>query len=362
VRVAEVCHYYLPHIGGIELYVHRVARDLIAGGDVCRIFSSSASGVAEGEPAVYLPSILPRNPVLLGLGRALREYRPDVIHAQSIWFWPSVQAARAKEELGCRLVNSVHGVWPDEAGLAVAAFVRLFRPLAQYVLDRSDAVIVYNAIERERLLEHFRVAPERIFEVAMGADVVAAPAGEVDAARRRYGRFVLFTGRLIPDKNAHVLAEAVALLRRDEELRLVFVGPVNAAYRSRLSRAGVVLEEPIDPVSGSERLAALYAAADVSVVLGSWEGLPTRVIESLVQGTPVVAYNSGGMPGLLRDGENALLAQAIHPAAVEQALRRWFTMGDPGRAEMRRRARASAQDYLWPAKFAQIKALLRRQD
>ena len=361
-RVAEVCHYYLPHIGGIELYVHRVARDLIAGGDECRIFSSAASGVAKSEPAAYLPSILPRNPVLLGLGRALREYRPDVIHAQSIWFWPSVQAARAREKLGCRLVNSVHGVWPDEAGLAVAAFVRLFRPLAQFVLDCSDAVIVYNAVERARLLDHFRVEPQRIFEVAMGADAAVALPAAVEEVRRRYGRFILFTGRIIPDKNAHILAESFALLA-DPELRLVFVGPSDSGYRQRLLRfrpGAILVEGALDPIADRDRLAALYAAADLSVVIGSWEGLPTRVIESLAQGTPVLAYTSGGMSELLRDGENALLTPAIEPRALEQALRRWFAMAEPDRAEMRRRARISAQDYLWPAKFAQIKAVLGR--
>jgi glycosyltransferase involved in cell wall biosynthesis len=360
VRVAEVCHYYLPHIGGIELYVHRVARDLIASGDECRIFSSKASGFAPGEPVTYLPSLLPRNPPLLGLRRALAEFRPDVVHAQSIWFWPSVQAARAKEKLGYRIVNSVHGVWPDDSQFAVGAFVRLFQPLAQYVLDRSDLVIVYNAVERERILRRFKVDPGRIFEVAMGADAVAAPPAALAEVRRRYGRFILFTGRIIPDKNAHVLAEAFSRLALDG-LKLVFVGPADATYRSRLLLArNVIVEEPIDPVSGGERLAALYAAAEVSVVIGSWEGLPTRVIESLAQSTPVVAYASGGMSGLLRDGDNALLTEAIEPAAVAQALRRWFAMAEADKAEMRRRARASAQDYLWPAKFAQIRAVLRQ--
>lgn len=152
-KVVQLSHYALPHVGGIELYVHRVARDLIASGDQCEVISSAASG-AEGTghvgevPMTWLPSprLLPRNPALFGLRAALERARPDVVHVHSIWFLPSLQACLWKSRLRYRIVNSLHGVWPDQAGLAVSAFVHGFRPVAQRILDASDGVIVYNRL------------------------------------------------------------------------------------------------------------------------------------------------------------------------------------------------------------------------
>jgi glycosyltransferase involved in cell wall biosynthesis len=190
VRVAQVCHYYLPHLGGIEVYTRHMARDLLASGDECRVFTSKHS-LREGAPlpeASYLRSFSARNPWLPGIAKAVRGYRPDVIHAQSIWFWPCVQVAR----LGIPLAVTVHGSWPDEAGPLLKALLRGFQPLAQQVLDRARAVIVLSEEEREKLHHRFRVEREKVRIIGNGPDLV-----EPELPQRK--GFFLFTGRIIPE-------------------------------------------------------------------------------------------------------------------------------------------------------------------
>lgn len=58
-------------------------------------------------------------------------------------------------------------------------------------------------------------------------------------------------------------------------------------------------------------LAALYAAADVTVVPSRQENLANAVVESLACGTPVAAFHIGGMPDLIDHGTNGYLARAF---------------------------------------------------
>lgn len=370
-KVVQLSHYALPHVGGIELYVHRVARDLIAAGDSCEVISSAASAGAAGQgridgvPMTWLPSprLLPRNPALLGLRRALERIRPDVVHVHSIWFLPSVQACLWKSGLRYRVVNSVHGVWPDQAGLAVGAFVRGFKPVAQRVLDASDRVLVYNQLERDKLHRHFRVAAERVREAPMGFDALAPAPALVEAARREHGRYLLFTGRIIADKNPAVLVQAFARLSAGHpDLRLLFAGPVEPGLRDQLLAGAppgrAVFLGSLDPVADAARLSALYAAAELSVCIGSWEGMPTRILESLAQGTPVAAFAAGGVALVVRDGENGYLLRTLEPRELATAIDAHLRLSPEARAALSQRARASAQPYLWPASFARIRAAL----
>ena len=56
-------------------------------------------------------------------------------------------------------------------------------------------------------------------------------------------------------------------------------------------------------------MANAYAAADVFVTPAQQDNLPNTVLESLACGTPVVAFNIGGMPDMISHLENGYLAK-----------------------------------------------------
>ena len=62
-------------------------------------------------------------------------------------------------------------------------------------------------------------------------------------------------------------------------------------------------------LNGSKAMANAYAAADVFVTPSQQDNLPNTVVESLACGTPVVAFQIGGMPDLIQHLHNGYLAK-----------------------------------------------------
>jgi glycosyltransferase involved in cell wall biosynthesis len=110
------------------------------------------------------------------------------------------------------------------------------------------------------------------------------------------------------NKGFHYLEAALRQLAETgwhDRLELMVVGqsapsiPVNTGIPCRF--LGVLRDEI------SMRLA--YSAADVTVMASAQENLPNSVMESLACGTPVVAFNVGGVPHLVEHQVNGYLAQ-----------------------------------------------------
>ena len=88
-------------------------------------------------------------------------------------------------------------------------------------------------------------------------------------------------------------------------------------------------------------LRILYAA-DAALLSSRWENFPHLVVEALAVGTPVIATAVGGVPEVVRDGENGLLVPAGDPDALAAAIRRLLDRRRaPRRGSRRRRRRRS---------------------
>lgn len=117
-----------------------------------------------------------------------------------------------------------------------------------------------------------------------------------------------------PRKGFASLKKAMELLD-NEEVVLCAIGQTD----QRESRENVIY---LGHVSSEETIAEVYAAADVLVVPSVIDNLPNTVLEAHCCGTPVIGFNSGGIPEMIQPTNGIVCepnAQAL-AAAIKSGL------------------------------------------
>jgi glycosyltransferase involved in cell wall biosynthesis len=161
---------------------------------------------------------------------------------------------------------------------------------------------------------------------------------------------LLFVGRVESRKGTDVLLDAVRTLLADGvELRLTLVAPgavVGGDARIRVE----------GPVSEA-RLHELYASADVVCQPSRYESHGVVLVEAMMYGRPLVTTTAGGIPEVVEDGGNALLAVPGDAGSLAAALRGVIDSAEL-RARMGARSRELYEARFEPAAVARAMAVL----
>ena len=91
-------------------------------------------------------------------------------------------------------------------------------------------------------------------------------------------------------------------------------------------------------VDSPEKQALIYSAADIVVIPSREDNQPQVGLEAMACGTPVVAFNAGGIPEYVRDGTNGLLAKLGDEAHLAAQIS-WLANNEETRWTMGQRAR-----------------------
>ena len=197
-------------------------------------------------------------------------------------------------------------------------------------------------------------APELTAVIGRGLDDRARPSQS--ASRNGRPPQILFVGRIERRKGVDVLLEAASqLLEEGLVFQLSLVGPnADPSIRNGFEHEATArprLREAIQfrgPVS-DEELVRLYADCDIVCLPSRSESHGVALVEAMMFGKPIVTCDAGGIPEVVEDERNALLAPADDAPAIAQLLRRLFEdaelrvkLGTRARAAFERRFDAGA--------------------
>lgn len=154
--------------------------------------------------------------------------------------------------------------------------------------------------------EEFGINPERIILLYNDIDLwrVSKVRHEVtrESARESLAvspedKVVLFVGRVSPMKGmAHLVRVGARLQKVTPHARLLVVGKVhgNSGIVEECRRLGLTNIEFLGPVANAE-VFKYYLAADVAILPSESEGFPRVLLEAMAFGTPIVAFDVGGI-------------------------------------------------------------------
>lgn len=134
-------------------------------------------------------------------------------------------------------------------------------------------------------------------------------------------KFVLYAGRLHPQKDPILLIQAFSSLSNpDTHLLIVGDGELTEDIRSEIMTRNLSKRVSLIGSLRQVELFDLYCAASVFVLSSLYEGLPITVLEALACGTPVVTTDCGETPNLLTP-QTGVVAQDRTPESLAAALR-----------------------------------------
>jgi glycosyltransferase involved in cell wall biosynthesis len=243
-----------------------------------------------------------------GVKRALRSFRPDLVHAHNPAMAAATSLASTRGRKPPGLVT-VQGV-PDKDYQRAARVLRLAGlPVVACGPGVAAALAEHGLHTRATIVNSVPPAARPIDRSALAAEW----------SLRNGQRLVVAVGRLAPQKNHALAIRAVAHVP-DAMLAIVGAGPLREQLERTAEDAGVRDRVVLAGVRSDAR--ALMGAADAVVLPSRWEGLPLVGLEALAAGAPLVATAVRGIRELVVDGESALLVPPDDELALAHALAR----------------------------------------
>jgi glycosyltransferase involved in cell wall biosynthesis len=131
----------------------------------------------------------------------------------------------------------------------------------------------------------------------------------------------LYVGRLVKEKDIHVLIKAYQILKdRKAAIKLVIVG--DGPLKGEIAR--VIPDAILAGFLSGDELSRAYASADIFVFPSTTESFGNVVLEAAASGLPAVVAAEGGVMDTIRDGETGFLSRPGDPidfaAKVESLL------------------------------------------
>jgi len=211
---------------------------------------------------------------------------------------------------------------------------------------RFSATVIPNGLETDVFKPMDKAVARGALDLPQDAQIVLFVSNHIRLARKGF-RELVHALSLVPDLD-----------------RLLLVG-VGDSHILSVDAPFKVMQ--IEHVNDDARTAMIYAAADVMAIPSRQDNLPNTILESLSCGTPVVGFNVGGVPDLVREDETGFLAPAGSIPGLSLAFMKAFAdaghlraCGARGRAMVARDYTLGAQARAYAAFYDGIAAEARR--
>jgi glycosyltransferase involved in cell wall biosynthesis len=262
--------------------------------------------------------------LVLRLRGILRRERPDLVHLHSrrgadLWGGIAARLAGVPAILTRRVDNPEPRGWVNLKYRLYHRIVSISEGIRQVLISEGLAparvTCVHSAVDTERYQPGCADKSLLVRELGLPGE----------------GPVLAVVAQLIPRKGHRYLLQALpGILEAVPDALLVFFGqgPLEAELRAEVERRG--LARQVHFAGFRDDLERLLPCLDLVVHPAEMEGLGVSLLQAAACGVPIIAFPVGGIPEIVREGENGYLL----PVADVEGLRRRCIelLQDSGRA------------------------------
>ncbi len=332
-RIVHVIGHYVPGLGYEENYlpkteammgqevvlitstrIPKALKDTLSKHSLITVTSADKSGTREsGLTVLRLPSVpeVYGQILLVGLRKALRKLKPDIVHAHGAFSPNSVICAALQRKGGYALFVDDHTSYDlkTKKGLKAAYIASIRQFYHNYSTAVSKFLPVTPAAAKTLQLE-LQIPSAQITLTSLGADngLFTPSAESRRITRKQLGLsdqdvLVICTGKFGTEKRVDLLVRAFSSIKSagNNTIRLLLAGSARLDYmrevRSLCRQLGVDGRVMFYDFLPRRELAAFYNAADIGV----WPGSHTiTVLEALATGLPCIVPSTSEYAPLVR--------------------------------------------------------------
>lgn len=340
---------YHPTVGGVQMYMTYLARELASMGEDVVVISYKGSRSKWGERVLEVPNLGLKG--LRGLSFALsssltlRRERPDL--AICHYAATSGIAGFVSRTFGVKYIVTFHG-----SDLK-------FSKLSRIAASRASAIVAVSSWVNEELR---RMGLEADSIIPGGIDIELfsslPPKEELKRELGFEGNLVLSVGSLTHAKGFDMVPKVAKLVneRVDATFLIIGSGPEEKVLKEISSKLGVKDKVLLLGSKRYEETVKYYGAADLLLHPARYEGYGLTALESLAAGAPVVASDTGGLRDAVLDGVDGFLLPRDEAAIAEKVVQ--LLMDESLRSEMGSKGRERALKRTWRVVAEEYKELI----
>jgi glycosyltransferase involved in cell wall biosynthesis len=316
----------LPHrIGGIEIYVHSLAKELLRLGHIVKLIvpeypnEKSYPSSFEEISIITYPEFINRTRAefrgtvpgkgLPGFIASVRAEKPDIVHFHQISNsnGMSIFHFAAVKKLGIPVVFTIHLQGWERSRLIKKVF------------EIADRIILLSDWYHEFLKKKYRIA-EKVSVIKSGLPYFErneiAERAESECLR------LLYVGRVAPEKGLHILLKAIKKI----DYKLVSLSIYGQISDEEFYKKCLLFCENKRNVEWhgfvkNTEIAKVISGYDFLVLPSIVQEMsPLVVLEAFSVGVPVIGSNSGGISEVVQDGVNGFLFEMSKSKSLKKVI------------------------------------------
>lgn len=302
-KILIVTHYFLPHVGGIEIVAYNQAKELVKRGHKVTIVSSKIGDEPEEEIMDGIKIIrlkawnwfenkygIPYPIFSWKIVKVMNQEakKADIVHVHDLFYLSPFAGAIASQINKKPLVLMQHVELVKTKRPIVNLVQRLvYWTYGKYILRRANNLLVCN-----NKVKNWLNRKDKTFMINNGVDAeLFKPANREQKIklRKKYKLpldkpIIIFVGRFVEKKGFDKLFEV-----RDKNYFILFVGDGEVPEYMKHDRNTRFIQ-----FMPQEKLAKIYQASDVFCLPSTNEGFPLTILEAMASGLPIITSDNPG--------------------------------------------------------------------